>query len=185
MSAKRKHDDGLALTLFRHAKSSWDDASLPDHERPLSPRGIKAATRMSRYLAEEGLVPGLVLASDSVRTRATCALLFAPLDAPAPEIVTTRDLYLADPDAILKVVRREADANDAPRHVMVVGHNPGLQLLALSLPGDGARRDIESLALKFPTAALAHFTFATADWSSIAPGRARLERFVTPKALKP
>ena len=98
----------LALSLLRHAKSSWDDSTLPDHERPLNPRGIKAATRISRYLLEEGLLPDLVLSSDSVRARATAALLFTPLDRPPPAIVYTNDLYLADPDEILAVVRREA-----------------------------------------------------------------------------
>jgi phosphohistidine phosphatase len=183
MSARRR-PASLALSLVRHAKSSWDDATLPDHERPLAPRGIKAATRMSSYLADEDLVPDLVLSSDSVRTRATCALLFAPLDVPAPPVVTTRDLYLADADAILEVVRREGAAHTQARHIMVIGHNPGLQLLALSLPGNAARPDIEQLAVKFPTAALAHFIFEAGDWSQIAPGRARLERFIVPKALK-
>ena len=74
----------FALSLLRHAKSNWDDPTLPDHERPLSPRGIKAATRMSRYLADEALIPDLVVCSDAVRTRATLALLFTPLDHAMP-----------------------------------------------------------------------------------------------------
>ena len=176
----------FALSLLRHAKSSWDDPTLPDHERPLNPRGIKAANRISRYLLEEGLLPDLVLSSDSVRTRATAALLFTPLEKPAPAIVYTNDLFLADPDQILAVVRREAALLEKapPRHIMVIGHNPGLQQLALALPSSGRRPDVEHLALKYPTAALAHFTFDAKNWQAIAPGRAVLERFVTPKSLK-
>ena len=176
----------LALSLLRHAKSSWDDSTLPDHERPLNPRGIKAATRISRYLLEEGLLPDLVLSSDSVRARATAALLFTPLDRPPPAIVYTNDLYLADPDEILAVVRREAALLERapPRHIMVIAHNPGIQHLALSLPGSGRRADIERLALKYPTAALTHFTFEAKSWRDIAPGCAVLERFITPRSLK-
>jgi phosphohistidine phosphatase len=176
----------FAFSLLRHAKSSWDDPTLPDHERPLSPRGIKAANRVSRYLVEENLLPDLVLCSDSVRTRATAALLFTPLDRSPPAIVYTKDLYLADPDQILEVVRREAALREKtpPRHIMVIGHNPGLQQLALALPGSGLRPDVERLALKYPTAALAHFTFDAKSWRAIAPGRAILERFITPKSLK-
>lgn len=176
----------LALSLFRHAKSSWGDPALADHERPLSRRGIKATTRMSRYLVEQGLAPDLVLSSDAVRTRATCALLFNPPERPTPSIVYTGDLYLAGPEEILAVVRRETGPHSCatPPHVMVVAHNPGLHLLALSLPGDGRRRDIEGLARKFPTAALAHFTFEADDWSDLTPGCAHLERFVRPKMLR-
>jgi phosphohistidine phosphatase len=67
---------------------------------------------------------------------------------------------------------------------MVIGHNPGLQQLALALPSSGRRPDVEHLALKYPTAALAHFTFDAKNWQAIAPGRAVLKRFVTPKSLK-
>lgn len=176
----------FTLSLMRHAKSSWGDPTLPDHERPLSPRGIKAATRISRHLLKEGLLPELVLASDSVRTRATAALLFTPPDQPAPTIVYTHDLYLADPEEILAVVRRQAALLDGaiPRHIMVIAHNPGLQHLALTLPGSGRRTDVERLAHKYPTAALAYFTFEAESWQEIAPGCAALERFVTPKSLK-
>ncbi len=178
----------FALSLFRHAKSTWDDPALPDHERPLAPRGIKAATRMSHYLAGENLIPDLVLCSDAVRTRATLTLLFTPLDQTAPQTIFTRDLYLAEPNRILAVLAQEtqrtAPRAPPPRHVMIIGHNPGLQHLALSLPGGGRRADIERLAKKFPTAALARFTFAAQSWSDLKPGNAVLDRFVTPKALK-
>ena len=178
----------FALSLLRHAKSNWDDPTLPDHERPLSPRGIKAATRMSRYLADEALIPDLVVCSDAVRTRATLALLFTPLDHAMPRTVFTRDLYLADPDQILTALahatERAEQAGRPPRHVMIIAHNPGLQHLALSLPGGGRRADIERLAQKYPTTALAHFTVEAENWSDLAPGNAHLDRFVTPKSLK-
>ncbi len=79
----------FALSLLRHAKSTWDDPALPDHERPLAPRGIKAAARISRYLTQEALIPDLVLCSDAVRTRATHALLFTPLEIATPETIFT------------------------------------------------------------------------------------------------
>lgn len=178
----------FALSLLRHAKSTWDDPALPDHERPLAPRGIKAAARISRYLTQEALIPDLVLCSDAVRTRATHALLFTPLEIATPETIFTPDLYLASPDQILTVIQRETarseTASTPPHHVMIIAHNPGLQLLALSLPGGGRRTDIERLASKFPTAALAHITFEAENWASLIPGSATLDRFVTPKSLK-
>ena len=170
----------LTVSLFRHAKSSWDDRALDDHERPLAKRGTKAVPEIARYMREEGLVPDLVLCSTAVRTRATLALLVAELGPPAPTIRFDDALYLAPSDVILARVRA---AEPGVRHIMVIGHNPGLHALALELVGDGDRKTVAALATEFPTAALAVFGFDVAQWSDVAVAGGRLERFVTPRRL--
>lgn len=169
----------LTLLLLRHAKSSWDDPELEDFERPLAKRGTRAAHQIGALLADEDLKPDLVLCSGAVRTRATLTLLLPALGQPPPEIVYDDDLYLAAPAVILESIRRAGQA----RRLMVIGHNPGLHALALSLVGDGSRRDISALATKLPTAALAVIDFDCADWSEARPAAGRLKRYVTPRTL--
>jgi phosphohistidine phosphatase len=170
----------LTLSLLRHAKSSWGDPGLDDHARPLAERGAKAAPEIGSYLRREELRPDLVLCSGAVRTRATLALVLAALGPPAPEIRYDDALYLASPGTLLDQVRK---VDPVHRHVMMIGHNPGLHALALELIGEGARKDIAALATKFPTAALAILEFDAGSWGEIGAGAGRLERFVTPRRL--
>lgn len=170
----------LTLLLLRHAKSSWDDAELDDFDRPLAKRGTKAASAIGAFLAAHGLAPRLVLCSSSVRTRATLALVLSELPDPPPEVRYSDDLYLAMPDAILETLTKEAGTAAT---VMVVGHNPGMHALALTLSGDGSRKALADLAMKFPTAALAVVTFDAGKWAEVRPASGRLERFITPRGL--
>jgi phosphohistidine phosphatase len=170
----------LTLSLLRHAKSSWADPELEDHERPLAKRGTKAAGAMGAFIARQGLRPDLVLCSGSVRTRATLALVLPELGAPPPQVVYDDDLYMAKPAALLARVHKVK--NDV-RHAMLVGHNPGLHALALELTGKGNRKDVAALATKFPTAALAVLSFKAEKWPEIGPGAGKLELFMTPRRL--
>ncbi|MEZ5851800.1 MAG: histidine phosphatase family protein [Hyphomicrobiaceae bacterium] len=167
------------LSLLRHAKSSWDDPRLPDAKRGLSERGRKAAPLMGRYIADEGLMPDLVLSSSSVRTRQTCELVF-PEGRHRPPIHFEDAIYLASLQTLLALIQGTAVG---VRHLMIVGHNPGLQRLALALIGSGPSRAKAALAEKFPTAALAVLELGGDDWQATAPGKARLLRFVTPRSL--
>ncbi len=170
----------LTLALLRHAKSAWDDPGLDDFDRPLAPRGVKAARTMGAYLARERLKPDLVLCSDAARARATLALLLPELGSPAPEILYDGALYLASPAALLDRLRRTPKN---ARRVLVIGHNPGLHALALDLIGDGRRSDITALATHFPAAALAVISFPAESWSAVAPAGGRLLCYMTPKRL--
>jgi phosphohistidine phosphatase len=170
----------LTLTLLRHAKSSWDDPALADHDRPLSKRGTKAAPEIAKYLKREELLPNLVLCSGAVRTRATLALILAEIGRAAPEIRYDDTLYLADPETILQRVK---DVEPQHTHLMVIGHNPGMHALALELTGGGERKAVAALATEFPTAALAVLTFDATRWSDINAASGRLEHFVTPRRL--
>ena len=169
------------LILLRHAKSSWEDANLTDHDRPLDPEGRSAAQAVRTTIARLGLVPELVLVSSARRTRETLELL-EPLPG-SPRIRRSSDLYLASPRQILDAVA-EVSANTSS--MLVIGHNPGLHDLAMMLAGAhamsiglaGSRR----LARGFPTAALAEFSLA-GDWRALPEG-ARLIRFLTSHDLE-
>lgn len=170
----------LTLSLLRHAKSAWDDPGLDDFERPLAPRGVKAASAIGEYIARENLQPDLVLCSGAVRTRATLALVLPELKRPLPEVIHDDALYLALPAAILAQIR---GIQGKAKKVLVVGHNPAMHALALELVGDGARNDIAALATHFPTAALATIKFQLDRWSALKPAAGTLERFVTSKRM--
>ena len=169
----------VTLSLFRHAKSAWNNPGLGDFDRPLAPRGEKAAPRMGRYMAREGLEPELVLCSTALRARQTIELACAQW-ASQPEIRYTDELYHAGPNEML----REAMAIPAGcAHAMLVGHNPGMHALAIALSGDGDADAMDAVGAKYPTAALAVIEFRV-DWKSIAPGAGYLQRFVVPRSLK-
>ena len=170
----------LTLTLLRHAKSSWSNPELEDHERPLAKRGAKAIPAVAKFIRQEKLRPSLVLCSDAMRTRATLALLLAELGPPAPRVAYEETLYLAGPEAILSQISGAADSEP---HIMVVGHNPGLHALALELVGEGERKMLAMLAQEFPTGALAVLTFDATSWKDIKSASGHLEHYTTPRRL--
>ena len=169
------------LFLLRHAKSYWDDPSIPDHERPLSKRGRKAAFAMRHMMRSKGLVPDLVLVSNARRTLETLKAL-QPWDDP-PVIDATDALYLASAGQILKLLR---EVNDHVRSVLLIGHNPGLQEFAMLLVGANAEtaksKIARRLAKAYPTGALAEFALSV-PWSQIGKGAGQPTRFVTPSEL--
>lgn len=162
------------LYLLRHAKSSWDDPSLPDHERPLAPRGRRDAKRISDHLAHEAIEPELVLCSSAVRTLQTLELV-----RPTGAVQVEDELYAASADRLLKRLHLLPDEAGS---AMLIGHNPGVQELALDLASGGS--ELARLRAKFPTAALATLTFAQGSWSALARGDAVLATFVVPKQLR-
>jgi phosphohistidine phosphatase len=170
----------LTLTLFRHAKSSWTDASLDDFDRPLARRGEAAAPLMGAFLAERGLIPDLILCSGSRRTRQTLGLAFGVLKA-QPETRFLDALYHATVPALLAIIH---GAPSTAHHLMLIGHNPGLQALALDLIGGGDPTGRRGIAYKFPSAAIAVMTFDAPNWAAIRSAGAYLTIFMTPKQLE-
>ena len=166
------------LYLLRHAKSSWDDPALSDHKRPLAPRGRRAAARIAAHLDREGIRPALILCSSSRRTRQTLELVAAALpDVPAK---VEADLYGAGEASLLRRAHRLPDSADS---VMLVGHNPGLQDLALALAGGGDAQALARLRAKMPTAALATLAAPLTRWRDLRQGGAELVAFVVPREL--
>ena len=142
------------LLVLRHAKSSWDDAALDDHERPLNKRGRRDAPRMGELVREHGLIPDVVISSDAVRARLTAeAVVEAARYAGA--ILLDRRLYLAGPADILSLLRTVGEKAET---VMIVGHNPGLEELVAQLTGDW--QDL-------PTAALAQIVLPIDRWRDL------------------
>ena len=167
------------LYLLRHTKSDWADPDRVDADRPLSPRGRRTAPALGRYMRREGLIPAFALSSTARRTEETWELLSPALKAEIP-LETSSKLYLASPMRLLKAIRGLPEKYPS---VIVIGHNPGLQALALELVGAGEAAARARLATKYPTGGLAVFDFTAGQWSEIAAGKGRLERFVIPRDL--
>ena len=167
------------LYLLRHAKSDWADPDKVDEDRPLSPRGRRAAPAMGRYMRQEGLVPALALASTARRTEETWDLLSPAFSATVP-LESSDKLYLASPNRLMKTVRGIADKWPS---ALIVGHNPGLQAFALELAGNANGPARLRMTQKSPTGGLAVFDFDVDRWGDIAPGVGTLERFVVPRDL--
>jgi phosphohistidine phosphatase len=173
----------LRLMLLRHAKSDWS-GNLQDHERPLAPRGKKAAPQIGAYMRANGYQPALVLCSTAVRATQTLELIVPKFEA-EPETRFERALYLAEWPRLMAEIQ---DGSSSATPLLMVGHNPGLEQLAIALASpsqDPAERErAQKLAQKFPTAALAVLDFDIADWSELRPGTGRLRDYVRPKDLR-
>ena len=165
------------LLLLRHAKSSWENAGLADVDRPLAPRGRRVAPLMARRMVEQGWVPDLVLCSQALRVRQTWQLM-APLLGEAIPCKTLRSLYPGAPSRLLMALHR---APPEAGTLLLIGHNPGLEMLATDLCGRGSEQALARMSAKFPTAGLAVIRFDGDDWSDLASGGGRLEAFVRPK----
>ena len=156
----------LTATLLRHAKSSWRDGSLPDFDRPLNGRGREAAPRMGALMRRDGLRPDYILCSPADRTLQTLDLVrTAHGKLGAPDL--QERLYHATPETLLRAIH---EAPEGARHLLLVGHNPGLHWLAVWLTGSG-RPDLQrKLAEKLPTGGLVVLTFDVPRWTDVRPG---------------
>lgn len=168
------------LTLLRHAKSGWDDPVSRDFDRPLNPKGKRAAAMIGRHLKKEGLAFDHVVASPAVRVVETLEHVgegYGGDLAPAWD----QRVYLASASTLLDVVHELPEGAD---HALLVGHNPGLEELVLLLvPRGGPLRD--AVEAKFPTASVAEMRFESDRWDGVGAGAAVLVRFVRPRDLDP
>ena len=167
----------MRLWLLRHAKSSWNDPGLDDRNRPLAPRGERAADRMRDYLDAEGIRPALVLCSSALRTRQTLARVLPGL-GPELEVRIESSVYTFDAAPLLD---RLGVVPEGVASVMLIGHNPGVQELAVMLAARGDR--LEELAKKYPTAALAEIEFPSDSWHEVGQTPGELTRFVVSREL--
>lgn len=181
--AVRQHLEtrGFRLYLLRHAKSSWDDSRLDDFDRPLNKRGLKAREAMARHIRERGIEPRLVICSPSRRTVMTLEAI-APAWGPGVEVRLDETIYEAHPRRIRQRVQEAARLLNS---VMVIGHNPGLQLLAGHLLRASGNRARDDLMRKFPTGALAELAAEEDDWRAMRYGAFRLVDFIRPRDLEP
>lgn len=158
------------LILTRHAKSSWDDPTLDDHDRPLNTRGQRAARELADWLASRGYEPEEVLCSTATRTTETWRhVAAAPLET-RPNIRYEQGLYHASADQMLSILRSAS----APT-VMLIGHNPGIAELAALLP---ARPPLDPDFRRYPTAATLVVDFQIESWDQLQPGQGSVLDFV-------
>lgn len=164
------------LYLLRHAKSAWDDPSLRDRDRPLAPRGRKAAKRIGGWARKHDVRPQLVVCSSALRAQQTLAGVLPGLGEPTVWVEVT--LYGAGAETLLARVRAlPGEVDDA----MLLGHNPGLHELLLLLAAPGKLR--ESALERLPTGALAALETGVGRWADVSPGTARLTELVLPRKL--
>jgi len=170
----------LTLSLLRHAKSSWKNPTLPDHDRPLNSRGKAQAPLMGKAMAKRGLNPDLVLCSTARRTRDTLDLVLPELSG-EPKIVYEDGLYHAAPTEMLSILQT---APASAGQVLVVGHNPELQTFALDLIGSGPNHLKGRIETHVPTAALMVIRFQAGAWKDVGINSGKLELFLTPSDVE-
>jgi phosphohistidine phosphatase len=167
------------LHLLRHAKSSWGDLATDDHDRPLAPRGQEAARRIAGHMRSTGIAPALVLCSAARRTVETLELIRAALPKGA-QVMVEEGIYLAGSSRLLQ--RLHAVPAAVPS-VLLIGHNPGMHDLALTLARGGGAL-LERLGAGFPTGALATLEIHRSGWQGLREGDAELVGFVVPRELR-
>ena len=169
------------VTLFRHAKSGEkDNPRIDDFDRPLADRGLKSAPKMGAAMREHHLRPDLIMCSPSLRTRQTLTLASAGAWDNPPKIRFDERLYEASAQTILDVLKEAPENVD---HVMIVGHNPGMQDLAVMLAVNGKER--QQLKDKLPTAAVVTLEFDEKRWKELQPATGRVPLYMTPNTLPP
>ena len=165
------------MILLRHGKSSWSDPTLADLDRPLAPRGKRASRRIAKYMRRKRIRPALVLCSTSLRTRQTLEAIEPSLDQGC-SVELVPELYAASERELLERLQAVPESVGS---LMLIGHNPSLQQLALLLASRGA--DLPKLGEKFPTGALATLAVDSESWAGLRPGDAELVDYVIPRDL--
>jgi phosphohistidine phosphatase len=165
------------LMLMRHATAA-ESGPDGDESRPLSARGRREAEGIAEFLAAERLVPDLVLCSSALRTRQTLGIVRGRFPR-APQIDIETSLYLASPRQILD----ELAGRDREASVLILGHNPGIGVLALELARRGAPAQVAKIGRGFPAGSVAVFEAEFSQWSDFSAGEATLRSFYTPLDL--
>lgn len=157
------------LFLVRHAKSSWGDPDLPDHDRPLNERGLRDVAMMGKRLARRDAKPDALLSSTALRALTTAEHLAKALDIRLKDIVVIDRLYAAPASELLGVI---GALDDKLKRVMLVAHNPGLTELAHHFAAE---------ITHMPTCAVAEFSFAATPWADLGAARPAQVAFDYPK----
>ena len=158
------------LVLIRHAKSSWDNPTLADFDRPLNKRGICDAPRMGKRLNEKEIVPDLLLTSPAKRAITTCHYFADAIHCPATSIKSIPKLYHASEETLLEILRTLNNKSDV---IFMVGHNPGLT--------DFLNKITNSFIQNIPTCGIAGISFTASKWNEITWGSGELIFFDFPK----
>ncbi|MEP5759183.1 MAG: histidine phosphatase family protein [Litoreibacter sp.] len=164
----------MKLILLRHAKSSWDDLSLSDHDRPLNDRGRGDAQAIGRWLEHEGHTPIQITCSTAIRAAETCEIVCSQMSTP-PDVKHISGLYHAGPDRILREIRKYSDET-----LMIVGHNPGFADIAGMLVTTSPKH---AHFHRYPTASTLVLECGIPRWSDLKLDTNQVIDFVTPRDL--
>ena len=161
------------LYIVRHAKSSWDDFSLSDHDRPLSKTGVRKTGHIIEYLQKKGIKPDLFMSSSALRAKTTAFQIAGGLGVPAEKVKIEKQLYHADADSIYSTLLDLPDDIDS---VMLFGHNPTLTYFV----NNYLRPEIDNL----PTSGVVSIGFRTDKWEKVIDAKFRINFVVFPRMLK-
>lgn len=159
--------------LVRHAKSSWDDHSLRDFDRPLNERGKRDAPRMGKRLKEREIMPNLMLSSPAVRALTTCKEIADILGYDENRIKTDKRIYHASEEDLLHILQ---ELNENHKSVMLFGHNPGLT--------DFANQLFNERIMNIPTCGIVAGKLNLNNWKEAKPGCGKMQFFDFPKKHK-
>jgi len=163
------------LYIARHAKSSWDDLQLSDHDRGLLPVGKKRTKEIARWLNEHNILPDRIISSTAVRAYKTACWLAQGMGFPVEKIEKEASFYNANPEDIFSVLY---GLPETVEKVMVVGHNPTFTNM-VNLFLDWVQQ-IDNL----PTSAVAAIRFETVKWEELDLAEHQVEFLITPKMVK-
>ena len=158
------------IYLLRHAKSSWDDPAVTDHERVLNERGRRAAVRMGEYAQRAGIQPEIVISSTAIRARETTSI-FLPAAGISVDPIFTERIYEATTGKLLELI---TETDDSFRSLLLIGHNPAIEGLTGVLTGEN---EIVS------TATLITISTDVDKWCDVSPNCGQLVRIIRPKEL--
>lgn len=161
------------LILFRHAKSSWDDETLTDHERPLAPRGKESVPKMGKFLKQEKLFPQLILCSTAKRAKETLSIFINEIKEKIP-IRIEKSIYTDGLTGIIDLLQTLPASID---FVMMIGHNPDFEEAA------GFFTQGYFPYKKFSTGSIALIEFNIKNWKEVDEGKGSLVLYKSPKML--
>ena len=171
------------LTILRHAKSGWDVQVERDFDRPINNRGQRGAEIVGQWLKRQKLPVDRIIASPAVRVTETLDIFQPAADLDNLEPHWDRRIYLASAATLIDVIR---DTGKDADHLLISGHNPGLEDLILMLVPDAADDELRAkVEEKLPTSALARLELDIDDWHNLDTNSARFTGFIRPRDLDP
>ena len=162
------------LLLMRHAKSSWKESSIPDHDRPLNRRGKHDAPLMGKLLRDQKMNLGLIISSTALRAETTANLIAKAIRYKG-KIILDKSIYNAEPMDLLTLLSNSSDEYNS---ILLVGHNPTME--------ETVQMITNSPELTMTTCAIAHLTLSIDTWTALKEKQtfsSKLENFWTPKEL--
>jgi phosphohistidine phosphatase len=167
------------LFLVRHAKAELS-VGRDDYARKLTERGRADARRVAKTLAARRFLPELLIHSGAARAKETAEIFAAEWRS---HVALKKDAYLYDA-SLTTLMDRTRALRDEHKQVGLVGHNPGFGELAAALAGAGAKQDLQRLAAKYPTCAVAVLDFSIERWEEVEPNSGMLALYLTPGELE-